>query len=421
MTAPTSRSQLLSLLSQACELEHGLACCYLYAGISLKQDLGEGGLSWEQLQKVRLWASEIFHVAAEEMLHLAQAWNLLTAIGGSPWYARPNFPQPSSYYPLHLPLETKPFSLETIERFIAFEHPHDPAAASLPADPGEDAPAYRSVGELYALIAASIEQLAGSGLFIGDPTHQVGPELVDFPDLTRVDSQASALKAIETITEQGEGTPGDRDDSHYDIFQRVRISYLQEIVTADANGDAYAPVRPCISNPATSAQPSLAAAAANPISDQQTAEIAEAFDAIYMFMLRLLQHVFDGATGDDLHELRPFAAAALQLMATVIKPLGEALALLPAGHDYGDATAGPTFGLGRNVPLPLLRSIAETVAAEKLAELQQRLAALAAQTPDPPAALQRAAANLARITLSSPGQLRSHARFSVPLRASCSS
>src|SRR5947208_6919173 len=147
-SAVRDRFQLLTLLSEACELEHGLACCYLYAGCSLKQDLSEDGLSWEQLQKVRLWASQVFHVAAEEMLHLAQAWNLLTAIGGTPWYGRPNFPQSSSYYPLHLPLETKPFSLEALERFIAFEHPHDPAATPLPPEPGEDAPAFRSVGEL---------------------------------------------------------------------------------------------------------------------------------------------------------------------------------------------------------------------------------------------------------------------------------
>ena len=36
-----SRSELLKLLSEACELEHGLACSYLYAAFSLKQDLGE--------------------------------------------------------------------------------------------------------------------------------------------------------------------------------------------------------------------------------------------------------------------------------------------------------------------------------------------------------------------------------------------
>lgn len=86
-----SRSRLLSLLTEACELEHGLACSYLYAAFSLKQDLAEGGLTWRQLQAVRLWASEIYMIAAEEMLHLAQVWNILAAVGGSPHYGRPNF------------------------------------------------------------------------------------------------------------------------------------------------------------------------------------------------------------------------------------------------------------------------------------------------------------------------------------------
>jgi hypothetical protein len=79
------RSQLLSLLTEACELEHGLACSYLYAAFTLKQDLSEGGLDWRQLQRVRLWAAQLYFIAAQEMLHLAQVWNLQAAIGGAPY------------------------------------------------------------------------------------------------------------------------------------------------------------------------------------------------------------------------------------------------------------------------------------------------------------------------------------------------
>jgi hypothetical protein len=395
------RFQLMTLLSEACELEHGLACCYLYAAVSLKQDLAEGGLSWEQLQKVRLWASQVFHVAAEEMLHLAQAWNLLTAIGGTPWYERPNFPQPSRYYPLHLPLETQPFSLETLERFIAFEHPHDSAAAPLPPEPGDDTPAFRSVGELYARIAAGITAMPEEELFIGDPDHQVGPELIDFPNITPVVSRASALQAIETITEQGEGTPGNRDDSHYDIFRRTRKSLLEQTLAAEERSELFEPVRPCISNPVAFAHPFLGAPGANEIGDTETAAVADTFDAIYQLMLRLLQYVFDSATGDDIDTLRPFASAALQLMTTVIKPLSEALALMPAGQPlYGAATAGPTFATGRNVPLPLTPALAQRIAEEKLAQLRRRLDGLVADRQ--PAQLQAAARNLERIDLQMP-------------------
>jgi hypothetical protein len=399
MSSPArDRFQLLTLLSEACELEHGLACCYLYAASSLKQDLSEGGLSWEQLQRVRLWASQVFQVAAEEMLHLAQAWNLLSAIGGTPWYGRPNFPQPSNYYPLHLPLETKPFSLETLERFIAFEHPHDPTAPPLPPSPGEDAPGFRSVGELYARIADGINAIPEDELFIGNPDHQVGPELIDFPNLTRVVGRASALAAIETITEQGEGTPGDRDDSHFDIFKRTRTSLLEETLAAENDDQPFEPVRPCIDNPAAFAHPFLAAPAANVITDSQTAAVADAFDSVYQLMLRLLQYVFDNATANDNDALRPFAAAALQLMTTVIKPLAEALTLMPAGQaSYGASSAGPTFATGRNIPLPLTPALAERIAEEKLAQLRARLQQLA--TERRPAQLKAAARNLERIEL----------------------
>jgi hypothetical protein len=94
----STRSELLSLLSEACELEHGLACSYLFTAFTLKQDTSEGGITWEQLQKVRLWAAQIYFVASQEMLHLALVWNILAAIGGTPYYLRPNFPQELKYY-----------------------------------------------------------------------------------------------------------------------------------------------------------------------------------------------------------------------------------------------------------------------------------------------------------------------------------
>src|ERR1051325_1187964 len=92
--AVRNRSDLLSLLSEACELEHGLACSYLFSAFTIKQSTEEG-LSPLQIQYTRKWAAQIFLVASQEMLHLAQVWNLLKAIGGTPYYFRPNFPQNS--------------------------------------------------------------------------------------------------------------------------------------------------------------------------------------------------------------------------------------------------------------------------------------------------------------------------------------
>ena len=56
-------------------------CEYLFAAFSLKERVEEG-LTPEQFEAVRRWERVITSVAVQEMLHLAQASNLLTAIGG---------------------------------------------------------------------------------------------------------------------------------------------------------------------------------------------------------------------------------------------------------------------------------------------------------------------------------------------------
>ena len=81
-TRVATRSDLLKLLCEAAELEHGIACSYLYAAFSLKRDISEGGMTWEEQQKVRRWAAQIYFVASQEMLHLAHTCNIYNALGG---------------------------------------------------------------------------------------------------------------------------------------------------------------------------------------------------------------------------------------------------------------------------------------------------------------------------------------------------
>src|SRR5215469_6897336 len=119
----TTREELIYLLSRAAELEHGLACIYLFAAYSLKNDASEGGLTGKQAEMVRGWRRHLSLVAVEEMGHLAQVSNLLTAIGGAPHFRRPNFPLPPSAFPFGIRLSLEPFSQETIERFLCYEMP----------------------------------------------------------------------------------------------------------------------------------------------------------------------------------------------------------------------------------------------------------------------------------------------------------
>lgn len=371
-----SRSQLLKLLSEACELEHGLACSYLYAAFSLKQELIEGGMTWQQLQHARRWASLIYLIAAQEMLHLAQAWNLLAAIGGSPYYYRPNFPQDSKYYPLQLPLEAAGFSLGTLDRFIQFERPSDLAPAVT-----KDGPDFHSVGQLYGLIASGFQNIPEEVLFVGFEDRQVGTDLVDFPDLVKVTNRKSALTAIELVTHQGEGIRADREDCHFGIFRSIRRSYIEQMAEAEKDGQVFDPVRACIANPAASDDPAVKGFRANLITDPFSASVASCSDSTYSLMLRMLQWVFDSATSDPAL-LRSFSRCALRAMATVIKPLGEALMLLPAGPGYEDQTAGPPFGLTRHVPLPIECRAATAVVLERFEELVSDLNSLAKRRPD---------------------------------------
>ena len=370
--AISSRSDLLTLISEACELEHGLACTYLYTAFTLKREIKEGGVTWRQQQLIRKWAAQIYFVASQEMLHLAQLWNLLAAIGGTPYYYRPNFPQSSKYYSFDLPLTLQPFGRAALQRFRYYERPLEISPtrklfSELGISTAEAAsPEYRTVGELYSFILGGIEAIPEEQLFIGNKDSQVGPDLVDFPDIVKVIDKSSAKEAIRRITHQGEGTAQDRIDCHFGIFSNVLTEFAEE---ENASGGRFQPARDTIENPITKYRGHYEAQNGNIIVDEYTRRVSDLFDNIYVLMLRLLAYVFSNSTGDAVI-LKKFSAISIALMPTVVLPLGEALTLLPAGKcAYGDKTAGPTFGLSRHVTLHSNPRAAYTVVQERLGEI----------------------------------------------------
>jgi Ferritin-like len=366
----STRSDLLSLLSEAAELEHGIACSYLYAGFSLKRDISEGGMTWEEQQMVRRWAAQIYFIASQEMLHLALVWNMTTAIGGTPYYLRPNFPQASKYYPINVPIELEPFGLQSVRRFILYEHPEQIAPQrdlkALLKFSGDDAEEieFGSVGELYRLIASGFNNISERDLFIGSPGQQMSQTLVHFPDLVPVTDRASALKAIREITDQGEGTSKDRDDSHFGAF----VAMLKELLDAKRLGTGFSPARPAMRNPSAGAERGYGADA-NPIDDELAGRVAALFDSAYSLMLRMLawSFEFDAAGAED--QLKTFCNSAIDFMPRVLLPLGEGLMLMPAGKKYPGKTAGPGFGLTRHVMLPPNVANARMLCCERLREL----------------------------------------------------
>src|SRR5664279_2768217 len=237
-----TREELIYLLAEAAAIEHNLMCCYLYAAWSLKR--GErDGLTPAQATAVARWKHAILSVAVEEMTHLALASNLATSIGVSPHFSRPNFPIPPGYHPSGVVVELAGFSPAVLDHFIFLERPegkelHDSSEFVPVADYHRTLPKgrlmpsaqdYTTVGHLYRGIRHGFEVLARQvgeeALFCGHPASQLGPSEALLPGVTVVRDLKSAKDAIETIIEQGEGTPGHSEDSHYNRFLNVRREY----------------------------------------------------------------------------------------------------------------------------------------------------------------------------------------------------
>jgi hypothetical protein len=376
-----TRSELLSLLTEACELEHGLACTYLFAAFSLKDGPGEG-LDWDDQQRARKWAAQLYFVASQEMLHLAQAWNLLAAIGGTPYYGRPNFPREMNYYPLGLPLQLQPFSAETLTRFIDFEAPEQKAkelrlkeAKELRGRTQGGPPidnehfTYHTVGELYSLIESGFANVPEDVLFVGTREAQIGPELVHFPDIVRVVDRESAHLAIAAIKLQGEGAVLDRQDCHFGIFKKVRDELLDPKVSTVAFA------RACESNPVTHARPDQTTEPAGSgrqsvtlITHPVSVELADFFDDLYVLMLRMLAYAFEPSSASSTW-LQAACRIAIEIMVTCLKPAGEALAMLPLAEAGAEPRAGAPFAMTRVVSLPSAPSTAQALVVERLHEL----------------------------------------------------
>src|ERR1700749_3780748 len=139
-----SREELVYLLGEACEIEHGLMCESLYAQFSLKRTAGEG-LTPEQVARVQAWEATLIDVIKQEMLHLALATNILTAVGAAPHFERPNFPILSRWYPEGVQIALVPFGERGLRHFISLERPE--------AVPLDDAPGFAAARHAQPLTA----------------------------------------------------------------------------------------------------------------------------------------------------------------------------------------------------------------------------------------------------------------------------
>jgi len=352
------REALFYMLCEASELEHGIMCQYLYAAFSLKQSADEG-LTAAEAEAVQRWRKHIFHIGAQEMLHLALVQNLLAATGAAPHLSRPNFPQPASHYPAGVHLALVPFGADALRHFMFLERPEgmdleDAAgmAAFANAAPlavprvqvGEIVPRgqdFATVGHLYRSIEAGIAHLASKlgeeVLFIGPSRAQATEQYFGWPELIAVTDVASAQRAIDEILEQGEGPRGHWRDAHFGQFVTILEEYLQ---LREAN-PAFDPVRPVVT---VNVRPSERDTSIPLATDPITRQVMDLFNVSYEILLLMLQRFFAHTEETD-PQLKALADGTVNLMFGAIEPIGDLVTTLPAGPEYPGRTAGPSFEL----------------------------------------------------------------------------
>jgi hypothetical protein len=386
-----TRDELLRLLAEAAELEHSLTCQYLFAAFSLKRRTEEG-LTEEQLTHVLDWARTILMVARQEMEHLGLVCNLLTVVGGMPWFGHDRFPYPTPLYGHTMSLE--PFGVETLRKFVCFERPDEilpEDAFCLEPTPG------RNVGALYDRIRSLLVALDGPQLFLGPVAAEVtGVELgTDFPrlgamgggydvSLRAIADLPSALSAIDLVIEQGEGRPSDDAPSHYRRF----LDMLEDV----EGGPAFEAARAVVHNPVLSPHEG-----GTVVTNHAARAVMELFDASYRAMLLMLTRLFVHTDESEAEVDTLRGIAFFPLMTMAVRPLAEVLTTMPA-HEPDDGTrAGPSFDTGGPVGFLPHRSAAWVVLSEELATLAAHAREVAAR-PGMPARLSYVAETMALVS-----------------------
>ena len=187
----------------------------------------------------------------------------------------------------------------------------------------------------------------------------------------------SAVSAIQLIVEQGEGSRGGHEESHYQMFLNIQREY-QILKEHDAE---FEPGRPVLENPFT--RMPADAQEVNLLQDSLSSEICDLFNGTYEVMVQALLRFFaHGEEGGE--ELKLLIGTAVGAMVGVLKRLGELITTLPAGDAYPGMIAGPSFQFYRSVHLLPHKHSAWIFLHERLLELTDYCEELKGRSGAPP-------------------------------------
>ena len=326
ITRAKTPAEILPIVQKFIELEHATIPPYLCGYFTIKQGSN------------KLASDIILSVVIEEMLHLTIASNLLNALGGAPAIDNPGF---VPKYPGELPfgvgedfkVHLRKCSVDQVhDVFMKIEEPEKKidihvlrAFAAGAADEFDV-----TIGLLYSQLSDKLKELEaeaqkqGKTIFVGDHDRQVVPHqwFPDRDDLFAIHTIDDAVRGIEVIVDQGEGTstdPFDEDGNpaHYYRFEQIYKGKLLEHLPGETPSYAYSGL------PVVLDMSEIYDMDENPsISDYEpgsfSQRMAVQFSYNYTKLLRALHRTFNGEPGNidramgGMYELRFSALQALE-------------------------------------------------------------------------------------------------------------
>ena len=155
---------------------------------------------------------------------------------------------------------------------------------------------YATIAHLYDAIRENLSTLVSdlgeAELFVGGTAGQLSRKEVDMEGVAPIATLADAMAAIDVVVEQGEGSPSDRDESHYRSFLGIR----EELARLRAADPGFAPAWSVADNPVLRRPPDPSDRCY--IDDPDAAGLLDFGCATYGLLLRILVACF-GRTGSS--------------------------------------------------------------------------------------------------------------------------
>lgn len=356
--AATEPKDLFGIMQSAIELEHSTIPPYLTAMFSLKP--GKNREIWEIIHSVVL----------EEMLHMTIASNILIALGGDPDFIHEKFVPD---YPCTLPMNVgcdedekgethclevslSGFTRQQVQDvFMAIEQPESPLEYDVKEVKPEvmlrgldqkkdedDEEGYATIGAFYDAIKKKLKEMKIKRMPGADRPQVVPTKYYSAEDCFHIRTVDDAIKAIDIIVEQGEGTsegahggsPLDPDGELAHYYRFAELYYGRRLVKDESASGGYSysgPIFPFEVDGLWRLEPNTKAADLPEGSAQRRQ--ADQFNYVYRKLLLTLHQAFNG-------EPEKFDAT-IGLMYDV-KLVGERLVAMPYPNKVG-LQCGPPF------------------------------------------------------------------------------